>query len=718
MARSEEMLEQVRGQLGKVDAALQRAADDGRRAATVPPRQNSEARSLPRSELDLPWNEPRRRLHGSAAARLVTEPPDSSLDAAALGLVLALVGRDAAHEETELAARVHRCLNDRSQARAEELQQLACGVLRATGILLADDASTALATPCDTGKGPRAPLFSTQLITTASRGPAAAWFDAARRTFPPRPTSPPFTSTARPMTTCEPADADGGGGSAAPVVVVGNGHSPGAASAPTPAPISAEGCAGMPFSSTSATAQSISALSGHISDEVKALAEVGRFDDIAARWGDAVKYASLTWVWNISQTLPFTPELFQLAREGRFGEIDERCSAAVVDALYCWVWFKSDEWAALRAHRTSLLSGRQARTVKHVNSVLELPLSARPTPTWLRRSDPHDRFFASDSQPELSAEPTGPTPAAMPAAATAGPTAAVAAALSPRVPGSTPAAPKRAVHPGVQLQQLRTARSKLLADEELLVRLLCHRNGVTVASGRQRPDLTRLPLSSPVLTPGCKRPRSWALSESVGAEPGLTAHALVQRAKANRTRSRHSPGGLGAGNGTGGDTNSQLARRRLASLSLGSMFHVPPMTGGTLPVTPTCAVGPSTQWVQAWEDDLQLVTGPVAWADIVAEVSANRDRALPPPSSGPSSSLARSWSVDVKAPTFRECAPEDEPAGSGSEAGEEEDISDESFLARHDAVLAKMKARIGEIRQECGVAVTSKRKRKQGSDLA
>ena len=106
-------------------------------------------------------------------------------------------------------------------------------------------------------------------------------------------------------------------------------------------------------------------------------------------------------------------------------------------------------------------------------------------------------------------------------------------------------------------------------------------------------------------------------------------------------------------------------------------------------------------------------------------------RAERPPNSSPRDmsrgaqpAAARTWSMVVVAPTFKEYSAAelrrrlDSQVAADGEGGagglEEEDISDEAFAARHQVVLLKMKSRIDELKKEFGdrdVPKTQKRRR-------
>lgn len=98
-------------------------------------------------------------------------------------------------------------------------------------------------------------------------------------------------------------------------------------------------------------------------DEAKRLAENCEIEEIERRFGDAEARAALTWLWNISQTMPLTEALFALAREGRFVEVDQKASDAVAQLLRGWCFVKSDEWLNRRRKRGRGFDARQARTV-------------------------------------------------------------------------------------------------------------------------------------------------------------------------------------------------------------------------------------------------------------------------------------------------------------------------------------------------------------------
>ena len=44
------------------------------------------------------------------------------------------------------------------------------------------------------------------------------------------------------------------------------------------------------------------------------LAEAAEFDTIREQWGEIAMRVAYTWVWNFSQTLAFSPKLFQACR--------------------------------------------------------------------------------------------------------------------------------------------------------------------------------------------------------------------------------------------------------------------------------------------------------------------------------------------------------------------------------------------------------------------
>lgn len=112
-----------------------------------------------------------------------------------------------------------------------------------------------------------------------------------------------------------------------------------------------------------AMARSLTSLSGSVPEEAKKLAEQCKFDEIEKGWDAQTAKAAMTWVWNISQTLPFGEQLFSLAREGRFEEVDNRCSEAAAFTLRAWCMLKCDEWKKKRAERARTMDDRQARTV-------------------------------------------------------------------------------------------------------------------------------------------------------------------------------------------------------------------------------------------------------------------------------------------------------------------------------------------------------------------
>ena len=82
--------------------------------------------------------------------------------------------------------------------------------------------------------------------------------------------------------------------------------------------------------------------------------------------------------------------------------------------------------------------------------------------------------------------------------------------------------------------------------------------------------------------------------------------------------------------------------------------------------------------------------------------------------------MARTWSMDVVAPTFKEFSAGElqghlekqaaEEGGTADGAGDE-DTADETFAARHEVVLLKMKTRIDELKREFGDVKTQKRRR-------
>ena len=78
--------------------------------------------------------------------------------------------------------------------------------------------------------------------------------------------------------------------------------------------------------------------------------------------------------------------------------------------------------------------------------------------------------------------------------------------------------------------------------------------------------------------------------------------------------------------------------------------------------------------------------------------------------------MARTWSMDVVAPTFKEFSADELQRHLEKQAAEEggiadEDTADETFAARHEVVLLKMKTRIDELKREFGDVKTQKRRR-------
>ena len=111
--------------------------------------------------------------------------------------------------------------------------------------------------------------------------------------------------------------------------------------------------------------RSLTSLSGSIDAEAKAWAEQCDFESIEKKHGLTTKRAALTWVWNRSQTLPFSDKYFHLAREGHFDELEDAAGNAVAKTLFAWSYFKADDWTAKRRARTRNFDDRQLRTVQH-----------------------------------------------------------------------------------------------------------------------------------------------------------------------------------------------------------------------------------------------------------------------------------------------------------------------------------------------------------------
>ncbi|KAJ1452472.1 hypothetical protein M885DRAFT_526800 [Pelagophyceae sp. CCMP2097] len=154
----------------------------------------------------------------------------------------------------------------------------------------------------------------------------------------------------------------------APRVDVARDRAPSAAdkvliAAPTVAPADNARAVAAPIDARPAGA-ACAALAGAVPLEAQALAEKCEFEEITRRWGAPTARAAQTWLWNVSQTLPFTDRVFELAKEGRFGEI-EHSGDAVFETLLSWCWQKSTEWDALRRARAADLDARQLRTIAH-----------------------------------------------------------------------------------------------------------------------------------------------------------------------------------------------------------------------------------------------------------------------------------------------------------------------------------------------------------------
>lgn len=153
-----------------------------------------------------------------------------------------------------------------------------------------------------------------------------------------------------------------------------------------------------------ATARNLTSLSGSVPEEARKLAENCRFEEIEAQWDAQTAKAAMTWVWNISQTLPFGDHVFGLAREGRFEEIE--ASDAVSATLRAWCYLKSNDWKRRRIERSRSLDDRQARTVAHALDQLYPGLSKRcesvDPNSWLAEvADGVAEDVAFDSQHKL-----------------------------------------------------------------------------------------------------------------------------------------------------------------------------------------------------------------------------------------------------------------------------------------------------------------------------
>uniref|UniRef100_A0A7S3NJ29 Uncharacterized protein n=1 Tax=Aureoumbra lagunensis TaxID=44058 RepID=A0A7S3NJ29_9STRA len=121
-------------------------------------------------------------------------------------------------------------------------------------------------------------------------------------------------------------------------------------------------------------ARSLTSLSGNISQEAKSLAENCQFEEILEKYDQTTQQAAMTWVWNISQTLPLNEKLFHLAREGRFDEIENKAGPLAKRLLLEWCDLKYNDWRTLRDARTKNLDQRQIRTIRNALDRLGKPL--------------------------------------------------------------------------------------------------------------------------------------------------------------------------------------------------------------------------------------------------------------------------------------------------------------------------------------------------------
>ena len=228
-----------------------------------------------------------------------------------------------------------------------------------------------------------------------------------------------------------------------------------------------------------------------------------------------------------------------------------------------WVFFKSSEWSQLREQRSQALTQREQRTIEHVmSSVLHKKSTVGSTLSKLCLSQPHDIFYGTNSDPSI------------------------------------------------ELPTLHEEYSQLLAEEELLLRQLCHRSGVTMPPGRVKPDGTG---SSQL---GLKRPFPGSMHKSSSS----TAQVLLQKARTGKRPRRGSHDGEGPS-----------SRRRTAY----SCHNVPPLQlnmpagnhvikgGARIRVAaPAAGEGSSTSW-----EDITLSTQNVPWSDIAFQVG---ETAKPP----------------------------------------------------------------------------------------
>ena len=263
-----------------------------------------------------------------------------------------------------------------------------------------------------------------------------------------------------------------------------------------------------PASGPSPHAASPRSLLGLVEDdsltaEVKALAESGRFDDIAPLGAHAVE-AALVWVFHQSAaSLP--AQVFTLAREGQFEEMEDRFGPAVVEAMLGWACLKGDEWAALRRKRAKSLGPREQRTVEHVMlTVLKRPLEAKPRNGRVALSALHD------------------------------------AALGPGC-----------LDPCVEVPLLEREHSHLLREEEELLERLCAASGVIMPPGRAKADAAAAAAAAMGTAAGDKGLGADAVRTTAQLR-GPTAAALVSRALrgAKRRRLDHAERGTGRRGGS------------------------------------------------------------------------------------------------------------------------------------------------------------------------
>jgi len=418
----------------------------------------------------------------------------------------------------------------------------------------------------------------------------------------------------------------------------------------------ASGASGFFSSTNSATAHSLSALSGSIPIEVKTLAEAGQFDKIRELWGEAVMNAAFTWVWNISQTLPLSSAVFQLAKEGRFYELEEEHSLAVVDTMYGWVYLKSEEWSATRDARARSLIDKQKKTVEHVlTTVLDVD------PAKVADMLPEGMHIVQDQDSAL-AEPTNPFHARASLQAEADSSNKKEEALLSHLSaycGASPLSPRRKT-PSVGAGNGSVGATGLVA-------------GGGGGGASDKPCKTEKSGRE-------KRPRSTP-SHSTAAE-------LMKRARGLKRYKR---------------AQAEQDCRPRQNSAMAMCHAIPPLA---------CTEDPKSS---SSGGDVRIMTQSIAWQDIAQQfrrsvASAADLEGGSPKAKSPRETitnrqaliqLSRSWSTEVLAPAFRELS-ETEMLALVREAPacEDQDIRDVAFRSRHQVVLDKMKRRIDQLKAE------------------